>query len=189
MDKHAVTNCLAVCQLDRANRLADVGLIEMFADKNEIASFVKALKSAAVEKTMDFYLTENNGWVSIFSEQFSFETVKDYACRYFSEMSNPVITVGYFDDDVLEIVCMSGGEVVTSFVKGPGLDAYGLIETDMDFALFAGCCHADQQKVTDALAGKDIYENCVALGNQLGIPLHLQLRDIKRNAERVTFHV
>ncbi len=189
-DKDKVSICLGVCQGDAAlERQNDPRLLEIFADKNDIASFIKALKSVAVEKTLDFYLVESHGWVSVYSEQFSFETVKEYACRYFKEVDNPVLTVGYFDDDVLEIACLSAGEAVTALVKGPNIGAYGLNEADMDADAFSGLFHADAKKATEAFAREDIDEICAALARLLGIPLDLSLRDVKKDAECVTFNV
>lgn len=173
-DKVTVMNCLAACLNESAKELPDTDLMEVFADKDEIASFVKALKGAASQSTVDFYITANCDWVSIFSEHFSFETVTDCAFQYFGGLSNPVITVGYFDDDLLKIDCVSEGAVVTGLVKGPRLKAYGLKAADMDLALFSILFRADATKAAEVFAKKDIDAICDALGDMLNIPLQLE---------------
>ncbi|MDQ0062498.1 RCC1 domain-containing protein [Paenibacillus harenae] len=66
------------------------------------------------------------GWISIYSDSLQWGTTFLAAKKLSKDIHFPVMSVEYFDDDVLEIHLLQAGKKITSLIQGAALEGYGL---------------------------------------------------------------
>ena len=183
LDRDRIFDCLARCWIENEFVFEENSeLAEMIiGNKDDIEALVKIIKSAVKEKIYIFYLIKNNDWTSIYSEDFSFESVKEYVSRWFYDVPNAIITVGYFEDDILDISYISRCKVKASIVMGDNLEIYGYEKTYDDNGWFKKKFGVDIDKIKKDCPVDDLFEVCQQIQNQLEIPLCLNVNEVKKN--------
>ncbi|MFB9330758.1 RCC1 domain-containing protein [Paenibacillus aurantiacus] len=68
----------------------------------------------------------SSGWTSLFSESLQWGSTIAEAKRLSRKINFPILSVEYFDDDVMEIHLMQVGKKVASCIQGTALEGYGL---------------------------------------------------------------
>ncbi|MGC5327681.1 hypothetical protein [Brevibacillus sp. SYSU BS000544] len=64
----------------------------------------------------------SEGWITILHEDFHIGNIEDAALKLSKEIAHPVLSVGYYDDDVLVLNLFKAGKTVTTHVSD---NAYG----------------------------------------------------------------
>ncbi len=70
--------------------------------------------------------TSSPGWISIYGESLQWGSTFPAAAKLSKKIQFPVLSVEYFDDEVLEIHLMQAGKRITSLIQGAALEEYGL---------------------------------------------------------------
>lgn len=113
------------------------------------------------------------GWVSILGDEYGWGNVVEEAENVSSLTGSPVLSVGYFDDDVLELTVAINGETIASHVAGPGLDVYELDAESADAESLVRSLKltVDAAELQDILADPSIEETVMRLQEALNVPL------------------
>lgn len=100
------------------------------------------------------------GWVSILGDDYGWGNVVEEAENVSSLIGSPVLSVGYFDDDVLELTVAVNGETIATHVAGPGLDVY---ELDAETLIRSLQLTVDAAKLREILADPSIEDTVMRL--------------------------
>lgn len=87
--------------------------------------------------TYDSYkvqIKRNNGFISIYDRELSFESVEDRALELSIELDMEVLYASVFDDDVFFFGLCRSGRVVAEHISGQ-CEAYGLVKTHKNIDL------------------------------------------------------
>ncbi|MBD2862457.1 hypothetical protein [Paenibacillus oceani] len=105
------------------------------------------------------------GWVSILGDDYGWGNVVEEAENVSSLTDSPVLSVGYFDDDVLELTVAVNGETIATHVAGPGLDVYELDAgtADAETLIRSLQLTADVAKLREILADPSIEDTVMRL--------------------------
>lgn len=113
------------------------------------------------------------GWVSILGDDYGWGNVVEEAENVSSLTGSPVLSVGYFDDDVLELTVAVNGETIATHVAGPGLDVYELdAETaDAETLIRSLQLTVGAAKLREILADPSIEDTVMRLQEAINVPL------------------
>ncbi|MFL0269293.1 hypothetical protein [Candidatus Clostridium radicumherbarum] len=120
---------LVNCRMDLKNNEA---YMENILKKLNKSSKIIDSKLSIKAKEAEFYLAEANGNISVFSEYFYTQVIKEQVKRWFAGSNRCVLVVDYFDDDYLEMSIFRKYKFLTSLICGNNLQLYGLTNTKFD---------------------------------------------------------
>lgn len=139
--------------------------------KNNLISGLLDLFNTSQHKYYAGCMTE--GWVTVLNEWFGWESIKDAAIDLSEYLTNPILTTGYFDDDVFELALVREGQILTSHVSGGGLDFYDLVPRLGIVEIFIEelGLNPDSNKLRDILEMNDLYKKAQELEQFIGVPI------------------
>ncbi|OAS21568.1 hypothetical protein [Paenibacillus oryzisoli] len=109
-----------------------------------------------------YYLGQiTSDWTILLNEEFNWESIADFAAGLSKHITLPLISVGYFDDDVFELNVFNNGQQITKIlVSSEGsADDYGLEITNGDLiALLNTLDIKSDVKVLEKILGFDVME-------------------------------
>ncbi|MGG3467516.1 hypothetical protein ABES02_08505 [Neobacillus pocheonensis] len=152
---------------------------------NKLASVLNVIQtSKPLEAT--FYLTEVNGSVSVYSEYFKTQVIKEHVKNWFIWFDKYVLSVDYFDDEFLDINIFKKYKFETSLVDGLSLNDYGLNKTRFDPEKICEIFNVHPVQVEQAYCQEDIFKTCNNFAELFHLPLTLSTFDAM-NSEQFQF--
>ncbi|MBH5318766.1 hypothetical protein I6N90_13245 [Paenibacillus sp. GSMTC-2017] len=97
------------------------GSIHIFTEKEVEAISILESMIEDIQVT-----SSSSGWTSIYGESLQWGTASPAAVKLSKNIHFPVLSVEYFDDDVLEIHLIQAGKKIASLIQGAALEGYGL---------------------------------------------------------------
>ena len=104
---------------------------------NEKVEMIKGLFSMIDEFSNTFFIIEyQNNWISIYSESFNWEDIDKKGIKVSKSINCPILSVGYFDDDILKLDIIKDGKVITRHYEGDNIEScFGIKNITADFDL------------------------------------------------------
>ncbi|KRE64165.1 hypothetical protein [Paenibacillus sp. Soil750] len=100
-------------------------------------------------------------WTILLNEEFNWESIADFAAGLSRHITLPLISVGYFDDDVFELNVFNNGQQITKILvssEGTAED-YGLEITNGDLIALVNTLDIKSDvKVLEKILGLDVME-------------------------------
>ncbi|WP_409292689.1 hypothetical protein [Peribacillus sp. SCS-37] len=133
-----------------------------------------------------FFIEVKSNWISIYSDSYHWEGIEQEAKAFSSELSQPVLSVGYFDDDVVEIALIQDKQVITKQLSGYGAEDYGLDPENMNIDLFKQTLQLTikNEELETALEMEDISEIVEEMGKLLNLELWQKYEWIEEEGEK-----
>ncbi|WP_409294086.1 hypothetical protein V1498_12670 [Peribacillus sp. SCS-26] len=133
-----------------------------------------------------FFVKVNNNWISIYSDSYHWEGIEQEAKAFSNQLSQPVLSVGYFDDDLVEIALIQNNQVITKQISGYGAEDYGLDPENMNIDLFIQTLQLsiENEEFEAALEKDDISEIVEEMGKLLNLELWQKYEWIEEEGEK-----
>jgi hypothetical protein len=114
-----------------------------------------------------------SGWISILHPDFNWESVNDVALEISKKVIGPILTIGYFDDDIFILTVIKAGYIITRHIAGYSLDAYGLQQNEGDAEVIVKELDFDVEidELKIVLNQEDIEKKVIELEKLLKLPL------------------
>jgi hypothetical protein len=136
----------------------------------------KKLIQYLVSGTREYYIGQNLNWITVFSEEFGFESIDVYTLRLSKNTDKLFFTIGLFDDDVFTFSVIKEGKILTHHVSGAA-EIYGMKQSLGDAAIFAETFNVVPRKEQLEQILKtndlDLYKKLTELENLVSVKLWL----------------
>jgi hypothetical protein len=146
-------------------------------EKEKLPSFLLENKAALDimnlihESKNDFTLSNiMDGWVSVLHYDFKGEYVHDYALQLSHQLTYPIVSVFYFDDEIFQLYLSKSGKLVTSYVSGD-LDSDEGVTPDLQKMLDVLKLDAPSQDLEEIFQSKDLEELVSRLEDIFQVPI------------------
>lgn len=170
------------CQIDWRRKQKDLFRVLREQNKLDLSTFAEVVsinKSIFGPKKITFYLVNNNSNISVFSEFFGSQAIKDTIKFWFKGFDKYILIVDYFDDDFLEIQVFKKDKFVTSLVAGCNLEPYELTPAKFDESVISTVFNIQPDEIEKAYNTDDIFQTCSNFADLFKLPLTLQANDVK----------
>lgn len=122
-----------------------------------------------------YYVGEfHNEWISILNDTFCWGEVEAFGKRLSTYINTPILTIGYFDDDVFEMNIFENGEQKTRQIwcsEGTRED-YGLEESHNNISLLAELLgESNRTELNEIMELEDCEEAIEGLQKMMNVPL------------------
>lgn len=157
-------------------------------EMNYIIDFFKNYKSVNDSYMNRYYIGSfNESWVTVLGEDFNWESICAEAENISKYTEHPVLSIGYFDDDVLEITLYKNGIELTRCSVGPGIEEYGIKKRFLDTDLFIKTLNLEVHisNLNPILSEEDIEEVINKLEEVLQIPLWIKFDWIEEEEDEI----
>lgn len=184
---------LAQCQLVSDKR--DLERLKEIPNDPELSGVINLLAKMKKLKPLEaaFYVIDNNGNISVFSEYLISQTLKEKLMQLFAGFDKYVLSVDYFDDDFLEMLVFKKYKVKTSLVIGENLDEYALKPAKFDANILCEIFNIQPDSIENAYDPEDIFVTCTNFAELFQLPLTLKTTDAinskKFNVEEFIFEI
>jgi hypothetical protein len=84
------------------------------SDNKDIQRIMQYMTSGQTE----YYVGQNHGWVTVYSEEFTFETIDKYVLGLSRNSPRTFLTISMYDCDVCIITIISEGKILTRHISG-----------------------------------------------------------------------
>lgn len=149
----------------------------------KVEEVIAALKNSGISRS--FFVGSFNGWVSVFDERFNWEEIGSSVQTISRLLTYPMLSVGYFDDEVLELGLFQNGQLITKHLAGVGVEEYELVPAEMDLAIFQKVVQGtvDEAQLSAALEYDDLEELVGEMEKALNIPLWMKYEWIEEDGD------
>lgn len=119
---------------------------------------VEALKKTSVGSS--FFVETCGSWISVYGDGYDWESIGREAEVISQLVKNPVLSLGYFDDSVLEIRLYKDNQLITKFAAGYDLDEYEIEPEELNIHLVEQALNVtlDSGELGRVLENEDIEE-------------------------------
>jgi hypothetical protein len=113
------------------------------------------------------------GWHTILYTNFGWESVNNNALVISQFLDVPILSIGYFDDDVFTLGVIRDGKVFTEHISGNSLEVYDLedLAGNAKIIVEETGLNISVDTLEDILKLNDLEEKVVALEEVFGLPL------------------
>lgn len=149
----------------------------------KVEEVIAALKNSGISRS--FFVGSFNGWVSVFGERFNWEEIGSSVQTISRLLTYPMLSVGYFDDEILELGVFQNGQLITKHLVGVGVEEYELEPTEMDQTMFREVVQGtvDEVQLSAALENNDLEELIEEMEKTLNIPLWMKYEWIEEDGD------
>lgn len=168
---------LANCKSDLKNdAVYEKNILKIFHSNNvsRVVDTITSLKP----KEVTFYFTEDNGNISVFSEYFESQIVKEQVKRWFAGFDKYVLIVDYLDSNYLEINIFNKYKFRTSLVDGKNLQLYNLTKSEFDVEQVCKIFNIEPEQIEHAYDSTNLFKSCSNLSDLFKLPLTLNTSDV-----------
>jgi hypothetical protein len=121
-----------------------------------------------------YYIAQNNEWTTVCNEEFGFESIESNALEMSKRVTNLIMSIADFDDDVFILLLSKNGKTITQHISGSG-DDYGMKDTLGDIAAMADNLKikekGKERELESILKEKDIWKKFEKLEKLLNMQL------------------
>lgn len=129
-----------------------------------------------------YYILKTDYAISIYCEDFSFESINDEAINILGEKHLEFITIGFYEDDLLDITYFNEDTIKSRIVVGTGIKDYGFESTIIEIDDFIKRFKIDEEKLFLCYSN-DLYQMCKNISNLISLPLYKTNYDIKKDKD------
>jgi hypothetical protein len=145
-----------------------------------------SLEWLSTSKTV-YYVGKNNKLVTIFSEEFNWESIDNQTLAMSEKSPKIFLTVSNYDDDVFQLSIIKDGKILTKHISNSG--GYGIKPEIGDMEVIANIFEitGEKDKLKEILENKDVPKKMDALQKLLNVDLWLDEPDelIKNKWQKV----
>lgn len=84
-------------------------------------------------------------WLTILNANFGWESVDAVALAISKHINEPILTIGYFDDELVTMSIIENNKILTKHISGLGLSAYEIDAEKEDAIIFNEYLELDQE--------------------------------------------
>lgn len=122
---------------------------------------------------------------SVFCDKFGLESIDEMACEYFDFLNSPVVlTYGLFDEDILGLMIVKDGVVISKIIVADEDNGYDIEPCRKNCKLFEWYFGITQQQIEDAVDTEDLFEAGERLSELFGLPLNNSYDYIEEERDR-----
>jgi hypothetical protein len=143
---------------------------------NQLQSMILAFRENPPGNTT-FYLNQIGGNVSVFSDYFQPQIIKEQVSMWFSGNKNYVLIADYFEDAYLELSVFQKYKFRTSYVDGKRVESVGLTKSKFDVEKINEIFSVDPLQLEKAYHPNDVFETCSHLAELFNLPLTMTTID------------
>lgn len=138
-----------------------------------------------------YFVGSFEGWISVFGQCFSWEDVATVAQGFSKSLQYPVLSIGYFDDDIVDIGLFQNNSLITQQVVAFDAEDYGLEHKEMEINSFKKVINLpiDIDKLAIVLKNEDVSEIIEGMQEILNIPLWMKYDWIEDDSEFKTHFI
>lgn len=147
--------------LDALQRLSNkAGSILATADYSAMSIIDQYVYRPSNEKQINktassvtFYLNQEMNWSNVLNDHFSWGTVEQIGELLSNFVSEPVMTIGFFDEDIFEFTIFQEGEIRTKkyFCEEWAIEEYGLESEKIDLDYIERVLELNHEETTQLL--------------------------------------
>lgn len=147
---------------------------------DEVIDIIKKLKMSS-----SYYVGAFGRWISVYGDSYDWGTIGTEAQVISQLLKYPVLSVGYFDDDIVEMGLYQHNHLITKHVTGFGVDVYGLEFVEMDKQSFEQILNLglDTKELASILKNEDPSELVEGMETILDLPLWMKYEWIEDDDE------
>ncbi|NOU68805.1 hypothetical protein GC096_32805 [Paenibacillus sp. LMG 31461] len=103
--------------------------------------------------SVSFYLNQEMSWSNVLNDHFSWGTVEQIGELLSNFVSEPVMTIGFFDEDIFEFTLFQEGEIKTKkyFCEEWAIEEYGLVSEVIDLDYLESVLELNHEEITKLL--------------------------------------
>ncbi|MNJ45260.1 hypothetical protein D3C77_403470 [compost metagenome] len=172
-NKDEVISYLKTIAEKAAQKKPNLGKIKLASGIELDDDFSALLEQADLTKHT-YYIGEFNGWISILNDWFEWGTIDTFSEAMSCHIASPILTVGYFDDDILEINIFRSGKRITGHIwcSESTQEVYGLDMKHADINAFVELLgHEHALEIRRILELIDCEQAVIALEKVMNVPL------------------
>ncbi|WP_316572392.1 hypothetical protein [Neobacillus sp. YIM B06451] len=119
---------------------------------------VEALKKTSLPAS--YFVGQFGSWISVYGDAYDWGSIRREAEVISQLVKYPVLSLGYYDDSVLEIGLYKDNHLITRFAAGPDIEEYEVEPEELNIKLFDQALNVplDSSELVRVLANEDIEE-------------------------------
>jgi hypothetical protein len=146
-------------------------------DPNDIESIIKVAKKYRIHSD-DIFLVPSNNCISIVSNVIAFPIDSELIEFTFDLSDYYVVTIEFYDDDLIKIALYFNGRFVTAYCDGKDYFDVGYAPQLFDSSILSKIFNVNADQIELAYS-KDLYETCNNFIEIMKVPLKITIDEAK----------
>ncbi|NIK72070.1 hypothetical protein [Paenibacillus sp. BK720] len=131
----------------------------------------------------------SRGWVTVLHEDFQIGTIEREAYKLSKNLDRPILSVGYYDDDILVLRVYKQGKSVAYHVSNDGYGYESRTGNPTHFQQSLGLEEKDTSVIKEILKCENLEKKVVLLENLLGVTLWINYRSFEEYEKELSARV